>query len=41
MVSPQFITDKNGKKISVILPIEEYKKIREGLEELDDNLFVR
>ncbi|HLV24134.1 MAG TPA: hypothetical protein VKY36_05080 [Moheibacter sp.] len=34
--SPTFITDKKGKKISVILSIEEYERILEELDELDD-----
>jgi PHD/YefM family antitoxin component YafN of YafNO toxin-antitoxin module len=36
MNTPQFITDNKGKKLSVILPIKEYKKIMEELEELVD-----
>lgn len=32
----QYITDKKGKKISVILPIKEYKSLLEELEELED-----
>lgn len=32
----QYITDNTGKKISVILPIREYEKIMEELEELED-----
>lgn len=35
-VHPQFITDDTGKKISVILPVKEFKTIMEELEELDD-----
>lgn len=35
---PTFITDKKGKRISVILPIEEYERI---LEELDDQEDIR
>jgi hypothetical protein len=34
--SPQFITDKKGKKLSVVLTISLYKKILAELEELDD-----
>jgi len=34
--STTFITDKKGKKISVILPIEEYERILEELDELED-----
>lgn len=33
---PQYITDNKGKKISVILPLEEYTKILEELEDLED-----
>jgi len=36
MKSPQFITDDKGNKISVIIPMEEYEKILEDLEELED-----
>ena len=32
----QFITDDNGKKLAVILPIKDYEKILEELEELED-----
>ena len=32
----QFITDNKGKKISVVLPLSDYKKMQEELEELDD-----
>ena len=32
----QFVTDKKGKRVSVILPMREFKKMLEGLEELDD-----
>lgn len=35
-MSTQYITDKKGKKISVILPIREYNKMMEQLEELED-----
>ena len=34
--NPQYITDNNGKKISVVLSIQEYKKILEELEEAED-----
>lgn len=33
---PQFITDKQGKKLSVILPMKEYTAMLEELEELED-----
>lgn len=32
----QYITDITGKKVSVILPIRDYEKILEELEELED-----
>ena len=35
-VTPQYITDNTGKKISVVLPIQDFKAIMEELEELDD-----
>ncbi len=34
--TPQYITDNTGKKLSVVLPIKEYKKMLEELEELED-----
>jgi hypothetical protein len=33
---PNYITDSMGKKISAILPINEFKNIIEELEELED-----
>lgn len=35
-VHPQYITDNSGKKISVVLPIKDFKAIMEELEELED-----
>ena len=35
-VNPHYITDKAGKKISVVLPMMDFKAIMEGLEELED-----
>jgi PHD/YefM family antitoxin component YafN of YafNO toxin-antitoxin module len=32
----QYITDSTGKKVSVILPIRDYEKIMDELEELED-----
>lgn len=32
----QFVTDKSGKKLAVILPIKEYNKMVDDLEELED-----
>ncbi|MBO9684115.1 MAG: hypothetical protein J7502_15860 [Flavisolibacter sp.] len=36
MHTPQYITDNKGKKLSVVLPIKDYRKIMEELEELED-----
>jgi PHD/YefM family antitoxin component YafN of YafNO toxin-antitoxin module len=33
---PQYITDKKGKKLSVVIPVDQYKKMLENLEDLDD-----
>lgn len=33
---PQYITDKKGKKLSVVIPLPAYKKMLEDLEELED-----
>jgi hypothetical protein len=35
-IHPQYITDDKGKKLSVVLPIEEYQTILDELEELED-----
>ncbi len=35
-VNPQYITDKKGKKLSVVLPLKEFKSLMENLEELED-----
>jgi PHD/YefM family antitoxin component YafN of YafNO toxin-antitoxin module len=35
-MSTQFVTDDHGKKIAVILPIKEYNKMVDDLEELED-----
>ena len=35
-VHPQYITDYAGKKISVVLPVKEFKTMIEELEELED-----
>jgi len=32
----QFLTDENGNIISIVIPLEEYKRIQEDLEELED-----
>ena len=37
MIEPtQFLTNKDGQKIAVVISIEEYEKLREQLEELDE-----
>jgi PHD/YefM family antitoxin component YafN of YafNO toxin-antitoxin module len=35
-MSTQFVTDNHGKKLAVILPIQEYNKMLDDLEELED-----
>jgi len=35
-VNPQYITDNKGKKISVVLPMKDFKAIMEELEELEE-----
>ena len=35
-INPQYITDNTGRKISVILPMRDFKTIMEELEELED-----
>ena len=35
-IKPQYITDNTGKRISVVLSINDYKAILEELEELED-----
>ncbi len=32
----RYIVDENGKRVSVILPVEEYERLIEALEELED-----
>lgn len=34
VLHPQYITDETGKRISVVLPIEEYQELLEDLEDL-------
>jgi len=36
VVHPQYITNTAGEKLSVVLPIQEFKTIMEELEELED-----
>ncbi|MEO5946552.1 MAG: hypothetical protein ABIP79_07015 [Chitinophagaceae bacterium] len=33
---PHYLTDKKGKKLSVVISIDEYEKMLDELEELDD-----
>ncbi len=35
-VHPQYITDKEGNKISVVIPIKEFELLIEELEDLED-----
>jgi len=35
-IHPQYITDEAGKKISVVLSLDEYQQILEELDELED-----
>lgn len=35
-IHPQYITDHSGKKISAVLPINEFESILDELEELED-----
>ncbi|MFZ1705878.1 MAG: hypothetical protein WAT79_16150 [Saprospiraceae bacterium] len=35
-LNPQFITDKHGKKKSVVLSIEDFKALMEELQEVED-----
>lgn len=32
----QFVTDDHGKRLAVILPIEDYQKIMDDLDEIED-----
>lgn len=36
LIKPRYITDENGEKISVILPVDEYERIIHELEDADD-----
>jgi hypothetical protein len=39
-LNPHFITDKSGRKISVVLPIKDFNAIMEELEDIEDvNLY--
>ena len=36
MITTQFIKDEEGKKLAVIIPMAEYEKMLEDIEELED-----
>jgi hypothetical protein len=33
---PQYITDENGQRVSVVLPIRQWQQVLDELDELDD-----
>lgn len=35
-MKPQFVTDGNGKKTAVLLPIKDYEKMLEELDDIED-----
>ena len=43
-IKSQVLTNSDGEKVAIVLPIEEYEKLVDALEELEDikdyNLFV-
>lgn len=39
-MSARYVVDENGNKVSVILPVEEYERMVEELEEFEDALAV-
>ena len=40
-MSVQYVVDENGKRVGVMLPIEEYERLVEELEELEDIVAYR
>ncbi len=36
MDKQQYITDEHGNKVAVVVPIEEYQKMKKDIEELED-----
>ena len=36
IITPQYITDSTGKKISVVIPVQAFEQMLEELEELHD-----
>lgn len=35
-MSIRYVTDEDGKRVEVIMPVEEYERLIEALEDLDD-----
>ena len=35
-MSIRYVTDENGKRVEVIMPVEEYERLVEALEDLED-----
>jgi PHD/YefM family antitoxin component YafN of YafNO toxin-antitoxin module len=35
-VSIRYVTDENGKRVEVIMPVEEYDRLLKALEDLED-----
>lgn len=35
-IKPQYLTDDKGKKVAVLLPMDQFKKMLEEIEELED-----
>ncbi len=35
-MSIRYVTDENGKRVEVIMPVEEYDRLLEALEDLED-----
>ena len=38
---PQYVTDENGNRVSVLLPLREYETLLEDIEDLQDALKAR
>jgi predicted DNA-binding protein (UPF0251 family) len=38
---PQYVTDKDGRRVSVLLPLDEFEALLEDLEDLRDALAAR
>ncbi len=35
-IHPQYITDEQGRRVSVVMPIQQWQQVLDELEELDD-----